>query len=356
MANKKICYVLPKFDLDIDTHYFYLYDFINEVSKDLDIVLLIEKSNSDISFFKNVSKVYVQRFSYAPLRIIENFILLKLIRLRGVKDFYIHYSQISAFNASIIARTSGARTFYWNCGMMWLFGKKRFLAMILKMVTHLVTGVEKLKQGYVQNYNISADKVKIMPNWIDLARFRDFDEGIYSKYNLEKGADYVLFVHRLAERKGAHYIADIARQNKNTKFLIAGDGPYRKKLEEDIADLDNVIVLGKVPNKDVPAMMKISKIFFMPSEEEGFPRVLAEAMAAGMACVAFDIGGTKEICADEQKEYIYPVGDTEAMARAIEKFMTDQELFDRISKINLEHVKQFDISIVKDKFVKLITE
>ena len=350
--EKKICYILPKFDLNIDTHYFYLYDFINEVAKDINLVLLIEKSNSNISFFKNVSKVYVQKFSWTPLRVIENFFLLFWIRAQGVKNFYIHYSYISAFNASLIAHLSGAKTFYWSCGMMWLFGRDKALEFILKSINYLVTGVEALKSGYIEHFGILADKVKIMPNWIDLERFSYDHLDIYNKYDLEKDKQYILFVHRLAKRKGAHHIASIAKELPKYDFLIVGDGPDKAKLQEEIKDLSNVKLVGKVPNSDIPALMKASYLFFMPSEEEGFPRVLLEAMAAGTPYTAFDIGGVREISTREQQEYI--VEDVDAMNLAIRKILSNEDIYDNLKQVNLEHVKQFDIKIVKNKFIELI--
>ncbi|MFA6466922.1 MAG: glycosyltransferase family 4 protein [Patescibacteria group bacterium] len=351
---KKICYVLPNFDLNIDTHYFYLYDFINEVAKDLELTLLIEKSNSDISFFKNVHKIYQQKFSWKPLRVIENFLLLFWIRLAGVKNYYIHYSYISAINATVIARLSGARTFYWSCGMMWLFARDRALEFILKSINYLVTGVETLKAGYIEHYNITQDRIKIMPNWVDLARFTNIDSTkVLEKYKLNSKGLYILFVHRLAKRKGAHYIAQLAKDNPEYKFLIAGDGPYKEDLEKEIKDLNNVIILGKVPNKDIPSLMKISKLFFMPSEEEGFPRVLLEAMAAGLPYVAYDIGGVREISSPEQQKYI--VSGVSNMDRAIKSILSSEEEYNKLKQANLEQVKQFDIKIVKDKFSRLFS-
>ncbi len=358
MNNKnKLVYILPSFDLETDTHYFYLYDFINKISHDFELTLLIETSNSDINFFNNLKNIKVQKFQRGVMRVMENFFLLLLLRFNGNKDFYIHYSQVSAFNAAIIARISGARTFYWNCGMMWLFGRKRFLGIILKMVTYLVTGVEALSDAYVKNYHIKKNKIKIMPNWVDLQRFKNIDvDNIYQKYDLNPDAQYILFVHRLAERKGAHYIAKIAStfaDRKNVKFLIAGDGPYKDTLAKEIKNLDNVILLGKVPNKDVPAIMKIAKLFFMPSEEEGFPRVLLEAMAAHLPYVAFDIGGVKEISSFDQQEYIVPLKSVSTMIEKINFLLDHESLRLNLSELNYQHVKKFDISKVKEIFIGL---
>ncbi len=357
IIKPKICYILPKFDLETDTHYFYLYDFINQVAKDTDLVLLIEDKKSDANFFTEVSNVYIQKFHHGFLRWLENFYFILKIRLRGYKNFYVHYSYISAFNAGLIARVSGARTFYWSCGMMWLFGKKGLLKLVLHMVSYLVTGARSLIDGYSSEYNLATNKIKIMPNWIDLQRFSNFNlDNIYQKYNLERDKDYVLFVHRLAERKGAHYIAKIAStfaDRKNVKFLIAGDGPYKDTLAKEIKNLDNVILLGKVPNRDVPAIMKIAKLFFMPSEEEGFPRVLLEAMAAYLPYVAFDIGGVKEISSFDQQEYIVPLKSVSTMIEKINVLLDNESLRLNLAELNYQHVKKFDILKVKEIFIGL---
>jgi len=226
------------------------------------------------------------------------------------------------------------------------------------MVNFLVTGVESLKKGYADNYNISLNKIKIMPNWIDLVRFQNIEHNfIYSKYNLEKDRVYVLFLHRLAKRKGAHYIVPVAKALKdlNIKFLIAGDGPYEDILKQEIKDneLKNVRLLGRVPNKEVSALMKVSKLFFMPSEEEGFPRVLLESMASGLPFVVSDIGGVREISTEEEQEFIFKIGNVEAMSNAIKKILNDSDFYEKLKGTNLKQVQQFDIKKVVKIFINL---
>jgi len=359
MPNNKIkvCYILPKFDLNTDTHYFYLYDFVERATEELDIFLLIEKNFSDINYFKNVKKIYCQKFSKQPLRFLENFIILFRIRTQGYNNFYVHYSYISAFNSSIIARFTRARTFYWNCGLLWLFGRDIFFEIVLRAVNYLVTGVSILKHGYMEHYRLKAEKVKIMPNWVDLDRFKAIDTSpLFSKYSLENGKKYILFVHRLSKRKGVHYISKIAQNfinNPEIKFLVAGDGPDKNKLVEEIKNLGNVVLLGKVPNSDIPGLMKISKLFFMPSEEEGFPRVLLEAMATGLPYVAFAVGGVREISSASQQEYICPLGDTDTMSFNIKKILGDEGIQQKLIESNYQQVLSYDISKAIKIFIGL---
>lgn len=355
----KLCYILPKFDLNTDTHYFYLYNLINKVSESMDMSLIIEKSCSDIKFFHNIKNIYVQKFSFKPLRILENLYLVILNRIKGYNNFYVHYSYIGAFNAGLISRITRAKTFYWSCGMMWLFGKDRFLNIILKLVSFLVTGVEVLKKGYCYSYKIKPSKVKIIPNWVDLDRFQNIDtKTILNKYNLDHNKKYILFIHRLVKRKGAHYIVPIAKNfvnDNNVEFLIAGDGPYEERLKKEITEnnLSNIKLIGRVSNKEVPFLMKLSKVFFMPSEEEGFPRVLLESMASGLPYIAFDIGGVREISTDEQQDFICDIGDIKCISDEIRKLLDNDMIYNQLKTVNLEHVKQFDIRKVVNTFINL---
>jgi len=362
MKNKKICYLLPFFDLNTDSHYYHLYGFIDKVAENRDVFLVIEKGQSDISYFKNVKHIYIQKFSLLPLRIMENFFIALKARLTGYEKFYIHYSYISAINASIICRLTGGKTWYWNCGMMWLFKKDVFNQFMLKATFHLinflVTGAEVLKDGYAENYSIPKEKIMIMPNWIDQCRFnKKFNrDEILKKFNLEENKKYILFVHRLAERKGANYIAKIARNfDKDTIFLVAGDGPYRENLIKDIEEykLINVKLLGKISNALVPELMSISDVFLMPSEEEGFPRVLIEAMASGLPYVASDIGGVREISPKIEQKYVYPVGNTEKFTSGIKDILSSgKEPF--FSKSLKSKSEEFSQALIINKFLNIL--
>ena len=166
---KKLCYVLPEYRPDDASHFSHIHDFLKEISKFFDIFLVVEKGSVlDVSLgYKNV---YILRFQFLPLRIIETFFIFFLVRIKGYRNFYIHYSFLSAFVASLIGRT-----FYWNCGEPWKY-KRPFLReiferLVYKIVTHLVTGASSLADEYSRRYGISRDSVKVTPNWIDLKRF-----------------------------------------------------------------------------------------------------------------------------------------------------------------------------------------
>jgi glycosyltransferase involved in cell wall biosynthesis len=359
MKKEKLCYILPFFDQNTDTHYFHLYDFIEKAALELDIFLIIERRTDDVSYFKNVTHIASQR-TILPFRLFENLYLILKARALGYKKFYIHYSQLSAINSSVVTNIFGGENWYWSCGMMWLFKEDRFnqfmWKLTLTMVDHLVTGTNSMAKGYSENYKLKYETIRIMPNWIDFNRFRQaFQKNtVLEKLSLDKNKRYILFVHRLAPRKGAHYIAPIAKNfDNNTVFLIAGDGPYRETLEKEVQDnnLKNVQILGKISNVLIPQLMGIADVFLMPSEEEGFPRVLIEAMASGLPYVASDIGGVKEISPTIEQPHICNVGDIASYSNSLKEILAKNK--DYFKNDLLSEAHKYDQGNVLKTFINL---
>jgi glycosyltransferase involved in cell wall biosynthesis len=88
--------------------------------------------------------------------------------------------------------------------------------------------------------------------------------------------------------------SEILHARKDVLFVVAGGGPdeemLRDRVQKNTMFKNNVMILGAVPNKDIQKYLAVSDIFFMPSQEEGFPRALLEAMAAGVPSVVSDVG------------------------------------------------------------------
>jgi len=354
--KQQICYILPKFDLSTDTHHYYLYDLINRVAAEINIALIIENSKSDVSYFSNVKEVVVQEFAWKPLRTIELFLILVRKRLSGYKNFYIHYS----YPAALVAKLVGGRVWYWNCGMPWLYGRQRLLEKVLQKIDYLVTGNKTMAGLYNKIYKVDLNKIKTMPNWIDMDRFRKQDvDKISKKYDLLDDKKYVLFIHHLSGRKGAHYLPEISQKLKditNLEVIVAGDGPYKQKLEKEIKDLDNIRLLGRVPNREIPALLQASFLLLMPSDEEGMPRVLLEAMAAGLPYVASDIGGVRGMTADSAAECVCRVGDIDCFVKVIKKLFFHPDFYEKIRQANLTNVKNYQIDKVVKIFLNLFQD
>ena len=109
---------------------------------------------------------------------------------------------------------------------------------------------------------------------------------------------------------------------RDVRLVVVGDGPERSRLERAAADPvldDRMQVVGPVPNRDLPELYAAADCLVMPSYEEGFPRVLLEAMACGTPVVTTDAGGSADVVGADYP-YVAHVGDLDTLtghARAI---------------------------------------
>jgi glycosyltransferase involved in cell wall biosynthesis len=106
--------------------------------------------------------------------------------------------------------------------------------------------------------------------------------------------------------------------SRHLRFFFAGDGELRGEVERAVtsAGLDGVVrLLGW--RSDVAELLSASDLFLLTSLFEGLPRVVLQAMAAGLPVVATDTGGTAEVVRDGITGRLVPPGAPEAAARAV---------------------------------------
>ncbi|SDJ60015.1 Glycosyltransferase involved in cell wall bisynthesis [Pedobacter sp. ok626] len=137
---------------------------------------------------------------------------------------------------------------------------------------------------------------------------------------------FILAVGRLDELKGFDLLITAFKsvQRKDVDLLISGEGPDRKKLEDQILDLDlehRVKLIGFKSN--LQDYYKQAQLFVLSSRLEGYPNVLVEAMSLGCACVAADCEfGPADIIEHEKNGLLVkansPIHLAEAMNRALE--------------------------------------
>jgi glycosyltransferase involved in cell wall biosynthesis len=237
-----------------------------------------------------------------------------------------------------------------------------FERMVYKLVTYVVTGTEGLKKRYAEVYAISESKIKVMPNWISLTRFAPDGGALHLKIALgvPSNARVVLFAHRLSKRKGAQYIPAVAEalRNENAVIVVAGEGPEKESIKLKVKSLkldERVRFVGAIPNHEMPLYYSMADVFIMPSDEEGFPRVILEAMAMGTPFGAFDVGGIREFIPKELQRYIVPHGDSEKFVSIVRELLAiTTETLKELQKIEHDAVKQFETKKVVKRFYEMI--
>jgi len=136
---------------------------------------------------------------------------------------------------------------------------------------------------------------------------------------------------RLEERKGHRFLLEAAASLKarglKLRYRIAGDGPFRRRLEELAARLglgDDVSFLGFV--SDIPEFLATIDLFVMASLSEGLGVAALEAMAAGKPVIATRAGGLPESVLDGVTGILVPPQDAGALTEAIGRLARAPEL------------------------------
>lgn len=151
----------------------------------------------------------------------------------------------------------------------------------------------------------------------------------------------MLFVGVCAVRKGVHYALEAwlrSPASKDGTFLIAGEflPAYQEKLAPMLSH-PSVKVLGH--RNDVAELMRKSDILILPSIEEGFGLVIAEAMGSG--CVPLASEACTEICSHMKTGLMHRVGDVEALTQQITMLHQDRALLEKFRAACLEAAPSF---------------
>jgi glycosyltransferase involved in cell wall biosynthesis len=121
-------------------------------------------------------------------------------------------------------------------------------------------------------------------------------------------------------------LPNLANRRNDWIYLIAGDGPERKRIEAAVAhsELEKVVrVLGQVSDDELRAAYALADLFVMPNVRvegdcEGFGLVTLEARAAGLPVVASSLEGISDSFLSADECILVPPGDAEAFAEAID--------------------------------------
>lgn len=198
---------------------------------------------------------------------------------------------------------------------------------------------EAVKNFYISEIGVPAEKITVIPNGIDT----DFFDSIVPDPNLRKSlnispSDFVIIsVANLHPNKGHRSLLEAFEQlhlNNNKaittikpcslKLLIVGDGTERKNLEQQIASYhskENILFLGR--RTDVPELLTISDCFVLPTLFEGMSNAIMEAMAAGLPVITTNIPENRILILHEKNGILTKIADTKEIAQSISLLKKD---------------------------------
>jgi glycosyltransferase involved in cell wall biosynthesis len=180
---------------------------------------------------------------------------------------------------------------------------------------------EATRRTYMNELGVPGERIAVIPNTVDLARF-DADAlgsraAARASIGCGDGELALLMVARLVPPKGhADAIAATARLRAELplKLYIAGTGPENERLRA-LAAQESAPAVFLGPRTDVPRLLHAADLFLFPSIIEGMPLALIEAMAMGVACLCSDIPENREAGGDAIA--YTPAGDVPALVASL---------------------------------------
>ncbi len=145
--------------------------------------------------------------------------------------------------------------------------------------------------------------IRVIPTGVDIQSMnRDADRDVRKDLGIDKDAPVILTLSRIAAEKKINHILNvlpaIIDEIPNVKFVIAGDGPDVKVLQEQVERLtleDYVIFAGNVDHGDVGNYYRMADIFVSASDTETQGLTYVEALAVGTPCVVYNTDYTENI-------------------------------------------------------------
>jgi phosphatidylinositol alpha-1,6-mannosyltransferase len=179
--------------------------------------------------------------------------------------------------------------------------------------------------------------VRVIPNGVDLERF-------YPDPTREPGSR-VVFVGRLIANKGPDVAIEAFRivreRAPGATMVMVGRGPMGDALRRQAREtgLEEAITFLGLQN-DVSGILRESDIFVRPSEVEGMPLTILEAMATGLPVVACDVGGVAEVVNAGVTGHVVSPGSTREVAGAILDLITDKRKAAAMGAAGLRRVQE----------------
>jgi sugar transferase (PEP-CTERM/EpsH1 system associated) len=201
-------------------------------------------------------------------------------------------------------------------------------------------------------------KLHVVPNGIDLERFRDRGERstVREMLGIPPGAPTIGTVGRLCEVKRQDLLIGAFERVRarlgDAHLLLVGDGPWMGRLRELVASLGLADRVHFAGYQAQPAPYhQAMNVFALTSQSEGMPLVVLEAWAAGVPVVATRVGGLPDLVDDGRTGVLVDFGDEDALARALCDLLANPDSAGRLGEAGRQQVEsRFSLRRMADEY------
>lgn len=307
------------------------------------------------NIFNKLEKYPLLEFLYLFPGIFVNSLFIMLFNSRSIDVIHSH-----GIVGSFVARAINVlykRRMVVSLHAIYNFKENSMFTLVVKFI---LSGFDKVltlsnqSKDQLIGAGIPGDKVKVYTYWVNQEIFKPMDNKA-CKDKLNWGNRFVvLFVGRFIEIKGMDILLGVAGVvSEGITFVFIGDGPLADSVKEESKKRNNVIFIGKVENKDLPVYYNAADLLCIPSKyEEGFGRVILEAVSCGLPVVGTNKGGVPEAVNDEVGILVEPT--REKIKNAIEDLYNNKNkleiLRNNCRSYALERFSESNAKIIEESY------
>lgn len=227
--------------------------------------------------------------------------------------------------------------------------------LISRLTVHFADYIITLTEEDKQNYRkILGRKTQISAIYNIVPKMKRNEEILRENWIVTAG--------RLTYQKGIEYLAKIAvpvlKEHQDWKWLVLGDGEYRKFLEQVISEnkLEDQLILKGMVNQ-VEWYLNRAKLFVLTSRYEGFGMCLVEALQMHVPCISFDVKiGPSEIITDKQNGILIPPFECEQMIQEIDDLIENPDRLEELSANTMIGFERYQDEYIIEKWKSVLNQ
>ena len=192
-------------------------------------------------------------------------------------------------------------------------------------------------RSFIQQ-GISAEKLRLLPYGVNVSRFQPVAEPALGQFD-------ILYVGTMSLQKGIQYLVQayqkLSHPNKSLTFVGAPSPELITLLESRNLWSADIKVLGHMPQTKLKNIMSRSHVLVLPSVQDGFGMVMAQAMACGCPVIASSNTGGEDLFTNGEEGFIVPIRDVSALTDRLQQLANEPQLRSNMAQRALARVQSF---------------
>lgn len=211
-----------------------------------------------------------------------------------------------------------------------------------------------LTEKTVSEFRIPPEKLRVIPNFVDLEQFHPADS---TATRQELDAEGKFVITHMSNYRPVKRVEDIVRgfavlrQQLPAVLALVGDGPERDKAVQLAVELgvgEDVRILGKLTRLE--PILQASDLYFLPSRAESFGLSALEAQACGCPVIGYHAGGLPEVVADGETGILCPEGRDTCLGSVAADLLADRERYLAMREASRRRAETFGADPIVDRY------